>query len=71
MHHYSDEVMWWKEGLGFSIDYWACQYPFVPGFFVTVLVENEDVSTPSTSYPIAGPFETLLEAIATINLIRP
>ena len=71
MHHYSDEVTWWQDDLGFPVEYWACQYPFVPGFFVAVLVEDEGVSTPITSYPVAGPFKTLRQAIATIKLIRP
>lgn len=72
MHHYDDEVAWWQDDLGYPVDYWVCQYPFVPGFFVAITLDDEcDDKYSITSCPIAGPFKTLLEAIATIKLIRP
>ena len=66
---YSDEVTWWDDSRGFPVDHWVCQYPFVPGFFVSVIAEGEERGIAS-SYPIAGPFKTVLDAIATINLIQ-
>lgn len=68
MWAYNDEITWWDDSRGSPIDYWVCQYPFVPGFFVAVT--HDDDRTVS-SYPIAGPFKTVLDAIAAINLIRP
>lgn len=71
MHHYEDEVTWWRDDLGYPVDYWVCQYPFVPGFFVAVTLDVEEGNTYSiTSYPIAGPFKSLRAAMATANLIR-
>lgn len=72
MHHYEDEVTWWQDDLGYPIDYWVCQYPFVPGFFVAITIDDRTGSKYGiASCPIAGPFKTLLEAIATIKLIQP
>lgn len=67
MWAYSDEITWWDDSRGSPIDYWVCQYPFVPGFFVAV---THDDGRTISSYPIAGPFKTVLDAIAAINLIR-
>lgn len=71
MHQYEDEVTWWRDDLGYPIDYWVCQYPFVPGFFVAVTMDDETNSKYGiTSYPIAGPFKSLRAAMATADLIR-
>ena len=71
MHHYEDEVTWWRGDLGYPVDYWVCQYPFVPGFFVAVTLDDEGGNMYSiTSCPIAGPFRSLHAAIAAINLIQ-
>lgn len=64
---YPDEVAWWRDDLGYPVDYWVCQYPFVPGFFVAV---THDYDHTVSSYPIAGPFKTVFDAIAAINLIQ-
>lgn len=64
---YNDEVAWWDDSRAYPVDYWVCQYPFVPGFFVSVTREH---GLTTSSYPIAGPFKTVLDAIAAINLIR-
>lgn len=66
---YNEEITWWDASHGFPVDYWVCQYPFVPGFFVSVMAEDEEHESAS-SYPIAGPFKTVLDAIAAINLIQ-
>ena len=66
---YDDEVTWWDDSCGSPVDYWVCQYPFVPGFFVSVIAEDKELGLVS-SHPIAGPFKTVLDAIAAINLIR-
>lgn len=66
---YNDEVTWWDDSRGFPVDHWVCQYPFVPGFFVSVIAEDKELGLAS-SYPIAGPFKTVLDAIAAINLIQ-
>lgn len=68
MHCYEDEVTWWRDDLGHLIDYWVCQYPFVPGFFVAVA---HDYDHNVTSYPIAGPFKSLRAAMAAATLIQP
>ena len=65
----NDEVTWWGDSRGFPVDHWVCQYPFVPGFFVSVIAEDKELGLAS-SYPIAGPFKTVLDAIAAINLIQ-
>lgn len=71
MHHYEEEVAWWRADLGHPVDYWVCQYPFVPGFFVVVTMDDEtDSEYAITSCPIAGPFKSLRAAMATANLIR-
>lgn len=66
---HNDEVTWWDDSRGFPVDHWVCQYPFVPGFFVSVIAEDKELGLTS-SYPIAGPFKTVLDAIAAINLIQ-
>lgn len=70
MHHYGDEVTWWDDSRPYPVDYWVCRYPFVPGFFVAVLLEDEEREIAS-SHPIAGPFKSLHAAIAAATLIRP
>lgn len=64
---YNDEVTWYRDDLGYPIEYWVCQYPFVPGFFVAVTLDDDHTIS---SYPIAGPFKTVFDAVAAINLIQ-
>ena len=67
MHAYDDEILWWR---GVSVgrnDFCVIKNPFVFGFFVAKLVEDDDGTT--STYPIAGPFRSLHTAIAAIALI--
>lgn len=67
MHAYDDEILWWN---GVSVGHdglCVTKNPFVFGFFVAKLAEDDD-GTIST-YPITGPFRSLHTAIAAIALI--
>lgn len=70
--HYDDEVCWFDNSRGYPIDFWVCQWPFVPGFFVAdVVIDDSDKMNPlGTTRPIAGPFRTLFQAIAAVKLIQ-
>ena len=68
MHAYDDEVLWWDEASAeHNAPVVVTKVPFVFGFFVAKLVEDDDGTT--STYPIAGPFRSLHTAIATIALI--
>lgn len=67
MHAYDDEIIWWRRGNVGRIGFCVTKNPFVFGFFVAKLVEDDD--GPTSTYPIAGPFRSLHTAIATIALI--
>lgn len=47
--------------------YWIAEFPFVPGLFICVGLDD---GIWTTSGPIAGPFDTLNIAIAALKLIR-
>ena len=67
MHAYDDEILWWR---GISVKHdglCVTKVPFVFGFFVAKLAEDDDGF--ASSYPIAGPFRSLHTAIAAIALI--
>ncbi len=70
LHHYQDEVVWFHIPSGFPAETWIVKYPFVPGFFVAMLLAEEHADDMGVSHPIAGPFKTVLDAIAAINLIQ-
>lgn len=58
----------WSDEIVFSTvdsDTMICQYPFVPGFFVT-----ESIGDARTTLPIAGPFKSIKAAYAAWKLMQ-
>ena len=67
MHAYDDEILWWRGAYIEHDGLCVTKVPFVFGFFVAKLAEDDD--GPTSTYPIAGPFRSLHTAIAAIALI--
>lgn len=68
-----DEVIWWPQAHDIGTTYVAA-FPFVDGFFAVQTraaseVRSKDVHVTVTSYPVAGPFDTVYAAIGAARLM--
>jgi hypothetical protein len=68
---YTDEVFWRydTDAVPYVQYYNIAAFPFVPGYFVCKVIEDEDDVLNECHFTVAGPFPTLKAAKAAVMLL--